>query len=76
MHNKLEKKTYFFGILEVTDEKRRIRIWARKLGVGIQGSGSGSVPKCHGSGTLLMCTPEPVKKNHDSLYLRVKRKDF
>jgi hypothetical protein len=36
--NKLEKKIFLVGILEVTDEKRQIRI--RKTSVRIQGSGS------------------------------------
>jgi hypothetical protein len=51
----IRKKRFFVGILEVTGEKSRIRI--RKSSVRIQGSGAGagagSVPKYHGSGTLL-----------------------
>jgi hypothetical protein len=46
-------RKFFFqklvSISEVTDEKTRIR----KSIVRIQGSVSGSIPKCHGSGTLL-----------------------
>jgi hypothetical protein len=46
-----KKKSIFFAvILEVTDGKRRIHIRIRKSSARIQGSGS--VPKCHGSGTL------------------------
>ncbi len=44
-----DKKLFFVGILEVTDEKNRIRI--RKSSIRIQGSGY--VSKCHGSGTLV-----------------------
>ncbi len=45
------KNQFFAAILKVNDENSRIRIhqseaWNR-------GSGSGSTPKCHGSGTLL-----------------------
>jgi hypothetical protein len=49
--NKLEKNLFFVSILEVTDEKSRIRswIWIRKSNVLIRGSGS--VLKCLGSGT-------------------------
>jgi hypothetical protein len=49
-------KNYFFaGILKVNDENSRIRIRIRihKLEVWIRGSGSGSTPKLHGSGTLI-----------------------
>jgi hypothetical protein len=57
------KKLLFVGILEVTDEKEQdpdldtdaepdpARL--RKTSVRIQGSQSGSVPKCLGSGTLV-----------------------
>jgi hypothetical protein len=41
-----EKKQFFVAILKATDKKSRIRI--RKSVVRISGSGSGSVPKCHG----------------------------
>jgi hypothetical protein len=45
-----EKKNIFFvSILSATAEKSRIRI--RKSGVLIRGSGS--VPKCHGSTTMV-----------------------
>ncbi len=49
----LKKKNLFFGgILSATDEKSRIRIWICKSGTDprIQ---FGSVPKCHGSTTLV-----------------------
>ncbi len=48
----LEIKLFFVGILSATDEKSRIRI--RKSVVRIRGPGFGSVPKCHGSTTLLV----------------------
>ncbi len=48
--NKLEKNV-FVGNLEVTAEKTRIRSRIRKSSERTQVSGS--VPKCHGSGTLL-----------------------
>jgi hypothetical protein len=41
--------SFFVGILKVNDENRRIRI--HKAEAWIRGSGSGSTPKCHGSGT-------------------------
>jgi hypothetical protein len=48
-------KKFFAGILMVTDEtsriRIRIRIWIRQSEAWIRGSGS--TPKCHGSGTLL-----------------------
>jgi hypothetical protein len=60
---------FFVGILEVTDEKSKIRsrirsqIRIRKSSVRIQGSGSLPVPKCHGSGTLV----STVSRGHPSL---------
>ncbi len=42
---------FFVGILKVKDESSRIRIHYSEA--WIRGSGSGSTPKCHGSGTLL-----------------------
>ncbi len=54
---KLFLNSFFVAILKVNDENRRIRI---RIPIRIQilirawirGSGSGSTPKCHGSGTL------------------------
>ncbi len=45
----IEKNFSFAGILSPTNEKRRI--WIRKSVVRIRGSGT--VPKCHGSTTLV-----------------------
>jgi hypothetical protein len=56
---KLEKNFSFVGILKVTNKKSRIRIQIR-IHNQVYGSKdpdldhSGSVPKCHGSGTLLL----------------------
>jgi hypothetical protein len=50
MYLQKKQKKYFFGIVKVTDENSRIRIWIRKSVVRIRKSGSG--PKWHGSGTL------------------------
>jgi hypothetical protein len=44
----------FVGVLKVSDENRRIRIWIHQLQTWIRGAGSGSTPNCHGSGTLVL----------------------
>ncbi len=49
--NKFRKNFIYVGILEVTDEKRKIPSRILKSGVQIQGSES--LPKCRGSGTLV-----------------------
>ncbi len=50
-------KNYFFaGMLIVNYENNRIRIQDQKSEAWIRGSGSGSTPKCHGSGTLASTT--------------------
>jgi hypothetical protein len=58
------EKNIFVGILNAADEKSMIRI--RKLVVRISesgfGSGSGSVPNCHGSTTLVGGTPNKISK--------------
>jgi hypothetical protein len=46
----LEKNLFFVGILSATDEESRIRI---RMSV-VRILGSGSVPKCHGSTTLVL----------------------
>ncbi len=46
------KNLFFVGILRVYDENSRIRIRIHLSEAWIRGSGSGSTPKCHGSGTL------------------------
>ncbi len=56
-----EKKNIFFGILEASDEKSRIRI--RPV---VRIRGSVSVPKCHGATTLfssivILCRPYTVQ---------------
>jgi hypothetical protein len=62
--SKKQKTIFLVDILKVPDEKSRIRSWIRSrihsLGVGIRRSrsGSGSVPKCHGSGTLVHSNTE------------------
>jgi hypothetical protein len=43
------KNIFFVGILNITDEKSRIR----KSVIRIRGSGSVSVPKCHGTTKLV-----------------------
>jgi len=54
MYNKFEEKNIFFiGVLQVTDEKSRIRSRIRNLLSKVRIRGSGSVPKCHESGTLV-----------------------
>jgi hypothetical protein len=45
-----KQKWFFVGILKVNDEKSRIRIRIHYSESWIRGSGS--TPKCHGSGTL------------------------
>ncbi len=50
MHLQKSQKKYLFGILKVTDENSRIRIWIPKSVVRICKSGSG--PKWHRSGTM------------------------
>jgi hypothetical protein len=42
----------FFCVLKVTEDFVLIRM---RVQIRIQGSASGSVSKCHGSGTLLFC---------------------
>jgi hypothetical protein len=44
--------SFFVGILKVYDENRRIRIRIHKSDAWIRGSGS--TPKSHGSGTLVV----------------------
>jgi hypothetical protein len=50
--HKSERKNCFFCILKVTDQKSRI------CQSKVQIRGSGSVPKCHGSGTLVSGVPD------------------
>jgi hypothetical protein len=45
-----EKNLFFVGVLKVNDENSRIRIRIYYSEAWIRGSGS--TPKCHGSGTL------------------------
>jgi hypothetical protein len=47
-----KKKQFFVGVLEVNDENSRIGSGSISLR-----HGSRSVPKCHGSATLLVCRP-------------------
>ncbi len=48
-------KNYFFvGVLKVNDENSRIRIHLSETWIHGSGSGSGSIPKCHGSARLLI----------------------
>jgi hypothetical protein len=63
---KLRKKIFFVGILKFTDEKSRI--WIFKSLVRIRGSGS--VSKCHGSITLVLCIIV-VTKSHPVTILPV-----
>jgi hypothetical protein len=61
-----KKKLFFVGCLSATDEKSRIRnrIRDRMSVVRIRGSGFGSVPKFHGSTTLVIQIPIlPKTKN-------------
>jgi hypothetical protein len=53
----LEQNSFFVGFLSATDKQSRIRNQIRKSMVRIRGSGSKSVPKCHGSTTLFLSLP-------------------
>ncbi len=57
------KKIVFVGLLKVNEENSRIRIRIRihYSEAWIHGSGSGSTPKCHGSGTLPPAQHYPTK---------------
>ncbi len=50
------KISFLFGVFKVNDENSRILIWIQihYSEARIRGSGSGSSPECHGSGTLLL----------------------
>ncbi len=51
--NNLGKKLFFVGILKVTDEKSRSQSWIRISLSEVRIRGSGSIPKCYGSRTLV-----------------------
>jgi hypothetical protein len=51
---KLYKKLFLVAILKATNEKSRIRIQICNSVVRVSGYGSESVPKCHGSTTLIL----------------------
>jgi hypothetical protein len=48
------KNLFNAGILKVNDENSRIRIHLSEAWIRGSGSGSGSTPKCHRSGTLVV----------------------
>ncbi len=65
-HAQIVRQTFFVDILKVSDEKSvvrvriRIRIQIHYSEAWIRVLGSGSTPKCHGSGTLLCIQVVPV----------------
>jgi hypothetical protein len=62
---------FFVCILSATDEKSRIRSWIRicKSVVRTRGSGSGSVPKCHGSITLAFNALTVIDSRRNPIYM-------
>jgi hypothetical protein len=62
------KNSFFVGVLKVKDENSRI--WSRIRRrihwseARVRGSGSGSVPKCHGSTTLAETKEYPIDSYH------------